>query len=158
MHSKYQLFNINASTPNFNGIDLLATASTFGLVIVGKPSAQEIQGLKRNFYRFFFYSKFDALWSDLNIRLCTISLPVRNSVLQLKDVVANKESSSVPVRSINIPGEPYILALSCDHTMLSVCYTANGMTFMDVYAVQSFLSSVSLCQTISWFPTFYSSK
>lgn len=46
LHSKYQLFNINASTPNFNGIDLLTTASTFGLIIVGRPSAQEIQGLK----------------------------------------------------------------------------------------------------------------
>lgn len=49
LHSKYQLFNINASTPNFNGIDLLATASTFGLVIVGRPSSQEIQGLTQIF-------------------------------------------------------------------------------------------------------------
>lgn len=45
MHSKYQLFNINASTPNYNGIDLLATASTFGLIIAGKPSSNEFQGL-----------------------------------------------------------------------------------------------------------------
>lgn len=52
LHSKYQLFNVNASTPNYNGIDLLATASTFGLVIVGKPSTCEIHGL---FFIFYFF-------------------------------------------------------------------------------------------------------
>lgn len=47
VHSKYQLFNVNAATPNFNGIDLLATASNFGLVIVGRPASTEIEGLHR---------------------------------------------------------------------------------------------------------------
>lgn len=82
-------------------------------------------------------------FQSVSIHLYAISSYAQIAVLQLKDVVANKESSSVPVRTIKIPGEPYILALSCDHTMLSVCYTANGMTFMDVLAVQSFLSNVS---------------
>lgn len=65
LHSKYQLFDVNASTPNYNGIDLLATASTFGLIIVGKPSTTEIQGLSHSFRMnesiqlncFIFYSK-----------------------------------------------------------------------------------------------------
>lgn len=63
-------------------------------------------------------------------------------MLQLKDVVANKESQSVPVRTIKVPGEPYVIAVSCDHTMLSVCYMVNGLSFIDIYAVQSFLSAV----------------
>ncbi|XP_031628108.1 nuclear pore complex protein Nup214-like [Contarinia nasturtii] len=109
VHSKYQLFNVNASTPNYNGIDLLAAASNFGLVIVGRPTAQEIQ------------------------------------VLRLKDVTENKESPTIPTRIINLPGEPYMLAVSCDHSMLSVCYTVNGTTFIDIYAVQSFLSTNVQC-------------
>lgn len=68
---------------------------------------------------------------------------VKFLVLQLKDVVENKQSSTIPIRSINIPGEPYVLAISCDHTMLSVCYTAHGLSFIDIYAVQTFLSNVS---------------
>lgn len=66
------------------------------------------------------------------------------SVLLLRDVVEKRESQTVPYRTINLPGEPYSIALNCDHTMLSVCYTANGPTFMDIYAVQSFLSNVSV--------------
>lgn len=54
LHSKYQLFNVNASTPNYNGIDLLAAASTFGLVIVGKPSSCEIQSVFYIFFHIFF--------------------------------------------------------------------------------------------------------
>lgn len=65
-------------------------------------------------------------------------------VLLLRDVVEKKESKTVPYRSINLPGEPYSIALNCDHTMLSVCYTVNGPTFMDIYAVQTFLSNVSV--------------
>lgn len=145
MHSKYQLFNINASTPNFNGIDLLATASTFGLVIVGKPSSAEIQGLTDFFhYQFLgnFFSKYRFSTNSPHSKsMSSCSFPYL--VLRLKDVVDNKEAPSIPVRSINIPGEPYSLALSCDHTLLSVCYTANGLSFMDIYAVQSFLSNVS---------------
>ncbi|XP_031632633.1 nuclear pore complex protein Nup214-like isoform X2 [Contarinia nasturtii] len=109
VHSKYQLFNVNESTPNYNGIDLLAAASTFGLIIVGRPTAQEIQ------------------------------------VLRLKDVTENKESPTIPTRIINLPAEPYMLAVSCDHSMLSVCYTVNGTTFIDIYAVQSFLSTNVQC-------------
>lgn len=45
LNSKYQLFNLNAAAPNFNGIDLLATASAFGLIIVGRPATAEIDGL-----------------------------------------------------------------------------------------------------------------
>lgn len=47
------------------------------------------------------------------------------------------------MRTINIAGEPYLLALSCDHAMLSICYTLNGISFIDIYAVQTFLSNVS---------------
>lgn len=64
-------------------------------------------------------------------------------VLKLKDVIANEESTSVPIRSICIPGEPYVLAVSCDHNMLSVCYKGNGLSFMDINAVDSYLSNVS---------------
>lgn len=67
----------------------------------------------------------------------------KNVVLRLHDVVENAETSNISVRSINIPGEPYALALSCDHTLLAVCYTVNRQSFMDIYAVQTFLSAVS---------------
>lgn len=67
-------------------------------------------------------------------------------VLQLKDIIANNESPSVAVRTIGLPGVPYMLALSCDHSMLSVCYTDNGLSFLDIFAVQSFLSNVCICQ------------
>lgn len=73
-----------------------------------------------------------------------LSFIVQNVVLRLHDVVENAETSNISVRSINIPGEPYVLALSCDHTMLAVCYTANRQSFMDIYLVQSFLSAVSI--------------
>lgn len=72
------------------------------------------------------------------------------SVLQLSDVVDNKESSSIALRPIAITGIPYSIALSCDQEMLSVCYTANGISFIDIYAVRTLLSSVSrFCDAIA---------
>lgn len=69
-----------------------------------------------------------------------------NLVLRLNDVVENAETSTVSIRSINLPGEPYLLALSCDHTLLAACYTVNRQSFMDIFAVQTFLSAVSTKQ------------
>lgn len=68
---------------------------------------------------------------------------LQHIVLRLKDAVENAETSIVSVRSINLPGEPYLLALSCDHKMLAVCYMINRQSFMDIFAVQTFLSAVS---------------
>lgn len=161
LHSKYQLFNVNASTPNYNGIDLLATASAYGLIIVGRPSTNEIQGL----------FVFDCVCASIGVFFSCVGISTKSQlqadhehvhlfytyscfqilVLRLNDAVQNAETSNISVRSIYIPGEPYVLALSCDHTMLAVCYTMNRQSFMDVYAVQTFLSAVSsLNIKINW--------
>lgn len=58
LHSKYQLFNINASTPAHNNIDLLVSASTFGIVIVGRPSSKEINGKYLHNAIFFYCTQF----------------------------------------------------------------------------------------------------
>lgn len=67
----------------------------------------------------------------------------QNLVLRSTDAIENAETSHISVRTINIPGEPYLLALSCDHTLLTVCYTINRKSFMDIFFVRSLLSAVS---------------
>lgn len=72
-HSKYQLFNSNASTPNHNGIDLLVTASAFGLIIVGRPSSKQIEG-NFCFWRFSFHFFFCLFLPHLDTQFghCTM--------------------------------------------------------------------------------------
>lgn len=50
----------------------------------------------------------------------------------------------MPRRQLQLPSSPQMLSLSCDHTMLAVTYSLNGSAFIDFYAVQSFLSNVSV--------------
>ena len=101
------MFDINASQPEHSFINLLATASNFGLVVVGSPTN----------------ASFD--------------------VVLLKDVVERKKSETIPKRTIPLPAPPQNIGLSCDHAQLAVSYSANGSSFIRVYDVKSFLSSVS---------------
>lgn len=48
LHSKYQLFDTNLVPTQSNGLDLLATASAFGLIITGHPSSPELQSASLN--------------------------------------------------------------------------------------------------------------
>lgn len=64
------------------------------------------------------------------------------AVIQLNDVVERKDVSEIPIRTVTIPGVPYYLAVSCDDTILSVCYAIDSLSFIDLYSVQSFLSAV----------------
>lgn len=83
-----------------------------------------------------------------------------STVAQLSDVIARKDVPNIPMRTIKIPGAPYMLALSCDHETLSVCYTMNGSSFIDLYSVRSFLSIVRVtlyrknsfcfCRIVCW--------
>lgn len=85
LHSKYQLFHVNASTPNYNGIDLLAAASTYGLVVVGKPSSCEIQGLL-----FWYFTPFDlCLFANQQLdRFCWFFFcSTKNTILHISDVI-----------------------------------------------------------------------
>lgn len=43
VHSKYQLFETNLAPTQSNGLDLLATASAYGLIITGHPLSPELQ-------------------------------------------------------------------------------------------------------------------
>lgn len=44
-HSKYQLYDGIVDLQSFNSVNLLATASTLGLLITGRPTEHEIQGM-----------------------------------------------------------------------------------------------------------------
>lgn len=65
-------------------------------------------------------------------------------VIQLNDAIDKKDGSNVPRRSVQLLSTPQIISLSCDHTMLAVTYTLDGSAFIDIYSVQSFLSTVSV--------------
>lgn len=69
------------------------------------------------------------------------------TVIQLNDAIEKKDGSNVPRRQIQLSSTPQMLSLSCDHTMLAVTYSMNGSAFIDFYAVQSFLSNVSIFQS-----------
>lgn len=65
-------------------------------------------------------------------------------VVQLTNIVGNKESESVPIRTIPLPGTPKYISLSCDHSQLAVSILQNGTGFISIYSVASFLSTVNL--------------
>lgn len=44
LHSKYHMLDVNASGPENSGISLLASASTYGLVIFASPTSPSFQG------------------------------------------------------------------------------------------------------------------
>lgn len=44
LHSKYHMLDVNASGPENSGINLLASASTYGLVIFASPTSPSFQG------------------------------------------------------------------------------------------------------------------
>lgn len=132
LHSKYHLLDVNANAVGFSGINLLASASAYGLVIVASPTSTSFQGTQWGL-------PVDELAVCIYISFCFCVL----LVTQLNDVINHKGTDTIPQRSISLPGAPYHLALSCDHTMLSVCFTANNSSFVTVYSVPTFLSNVS---------------
>lgn len=71
------------------------------------------------------------------------------SVIQLSDIVDRKGAECIPRRTIPVPAAPYLLALSCDHSMLAVCYASNNSSFITIYSVQSFLSNVRVSNDLT---------
>lgn len=63
----------------------------------------------------------------------------------MKDLVDCKDLSpnhDVGVRIVAISGNPYVLACSCDGTMLAVNYTFNDLGYVEIYSIDSFLTQV----------------
>uniref|UniRef100_A0A182WGB6 Nuclear pore complex protein Nup214 n=1 Tax=Anopheles minimus TaxID=112268 RepID=A0A182WGB6_9DIPT len=62
-------------------------------------------------------------------------------VLKLKDITTDRVINEiVPLRTVPLPSEPYQLAVSCDHGLLAVDIIANGVPFVYIYSVPSFLT------------------
>ncbi|XP_055591085.1 nuclear pore complex protein Nup214 [Uranotaenia lowii] len=63
-------------------------------------------------------------------------------VIQLKDLTGQRIIDDVvPLRTVPLPSEPYQMAVSCDHALLAVDVLINGVSFIQIYSVPSFLSS-----------------
>ncbi|XP_055636378.1 nuclear pore complex protein Nup214 [Toxorhynchites rutilus septentrionalis] len=63
-------------------------------------------------------------------------------VLQLKDITQERVIDEiVPLRTIALPSEPFQLAVSSDHSLLAVDVSVNGVSFIYIYAVASFLTA-----------------
>ncbi|XP_037820822.1 nuclear pore complex protein Nup214 isoform X2 [Lucilia sericata] len=62
-------------------------------------------------------------------------------VFKLRDIVDAKASGQeLKVRVVNLPGEPKVLACSCDGSMLAVNYVLNNTGFLQIYQVDSFVT------------------
>lgn len=44
LHSKYHLLDVNASAAEHSGVNLLAAASTYGIIILASPTSASFQG------------------------------------------------------------------------------------------------------------------
>ncbi|XP_046801029.1 nuclear pore complex protein Nup214 isoform X2 [Lucilia cuprina] len=63
-------------------------------------------------------------------------------VFKLRDIVDGKTSGQeLKARVVNLPGEPKVLACSCDGSMLAVNYVLNNTGFLQIYQVDSFLTA-----------------
>lgn len=116
----------------------MATASTFGLVVVANPQSSDVQGRSPSF------SFVSGFFNEI------VHMPFL-PVIQLSDIVDRKGGECIPRRTIPVPAAPYLLALSCDHSMLAVCYASNNSSFITIYSVPSFLSNVRISKYFSSF-------
>ncbi|XP_065355960.1 nuclear pore complex protein Nup214 isoform X2 [Calliphora vicina] len=63
-------------------------------------------------------------------------------VFKLRDVVdAKATGQELKVRVVNLPGEPKVLACSCDGSMLAINYVSNNTGFLQIYQVDSFVTT-----------------
>uniref|UniRef100_W4VRS6 Nuclear pore complex protein Nup214 n=1 Tax=Corethrella appendiculata TaxID=1370023 RepID=W4VRS6_9DIPT len=64
-------------------------------------------------------------------------------VIQLKDLISEEKhfNQATPVRTVNLPSEPFHIAISCDHNYLAVDVIQNGIPTIIIYYVPSFLSA-----------------
>lgn len=107
-------------------INLLAAASSQGLLFVGNPHAAELKGLL-----FFLGSGISIIFS------CFL-------VFILKDIVDAKATGrKLTARPVQLSNVPNSIAVSADGTMLAVNCTHSGMDVLQIYSVASFLTVVN---------------
>lgn len=68
------------------------------------------------------------------------------SVVQLSHLV--NESETILARSIPLSSASHAIALSCDHKLLAVNFVQNGISFVTIFSVPSFMSAVSIYLTV----------
>lgn len=59
-------------------------------------------------------------------------------------VDAKVTGQELKVRVVNLPGEPKVLACSCDGSMLAINYASNNTGFLQIYQVDSFVTTVGV--------------
>lgn len=55
----------------------------------------------------------------------------------------SKQGTPVPTRVVPLPSKAFQIAVNCDHSLLAVDVTKNGICFIQVYSVPSFYANVS---------------
>lgn len=116
----------------------MAAASVYGLVFVGS-FRPELKGKR----------KCCAVKFVLNFNKTHLI-----SVVQLASLTADKViDKPLPVRTIPLPSPPLQLAVNCECSILAVDVVINGISFITLYSVPSFLSQTpKIIQTIRLSP------
>jgi nuclear pore complex protein Nup214 len=66
-------------------------------------------------------------------------------VVQLRSLeYSDMEKETVPRRTYPLPSPAFNIGISCDHSLLAVDVVVNGVPFLYIYKVDSFLTNVSV--------------
>lgn len=73
-------------------------------------------------------------------------------VVQLRTLAeGSKQGAPVATRIVPLPSKAIQIAVNCDHSLLAVDVTKNGICFIQVYSVPSFYANVSIICFESFF-------